>query len=244
MSRTIEISVPFEGQLNASVPGGQQWPALLKRLSQPSIAEAAIEERPRRFEFAKRACDVLGATALLLIFSPLMAFIYALLFITTRGKPIFAQVRVGRNGKRFVLYKFRTMVDNAERLQTEVKNELDGPVFKNRRDPRVTRIGRVLRKLSLDELPQLFNVLKGDMSLVGPRPPVPREVAQYTPYQMQRLSVKPGLTGLWQISGRADLPFERWVELDLEYVRKRSLLLDLYILLRTPWAVLSGKGAY
>ncbi len=200
--------------------------------------------RSRGYVLAKRAIDVVGATVLLVLLAPVLLVIWLVLFVTTRGKPIFKQTRVGEGGKLFTLYKFRTMVPDAERLQHRVRNELDGPVFKNRRDPRVTRFGRFLRKFSLDELPQLWNVLKGDMSLVGPRPPVPKEVLQYEPWQLERLSVKPGLTGLWQVSGRADLPFERWVELDLEYVARQSLWLDLKILLKTPWAVLSGKGAY
>lgn len=203
-----------------------------------------IPEHSRYPDWLKRTLDVVCASVLLIVFSPVMLVILGVLTVTTRGEPVFAQVRVGKGGRRFTLYKFRTMVSNADKVQHLIRNELDGPVFKNRQDPRVTRIGRFLRKLSLDELPQLINVLKGDMSLVGPRPPVPREVARYTRREMQRLSVKPGLTGLWQISGRADLPFEKWIELDLEYIRNRSLLLDLYILLRTPWAMLTGKGAY
>lgn len=205
---------------------------------------ASTYNNPRYPEVAKRTLDVILAVILLAVFSPIMLIILVILSVTTRGKPIYKQVRVGKGGRRFVLYKFRTMVQNAEQIQSLVRNELDGPVFKNRRDPRVTRFGRLLRKLSLDELPQLINVLKGDMSIVGPRPPVPREVSQYTPYQMRRLAVKPGLTGLWQISGRADLPFERWVELDLDYIRRSSLWFDLCIILRTPWAMLSGRGAY
>jgi len=200
--------------------------------------------RTTTYQVAKRLLDVCGALGLLMLFAPLMFGIWLVLMVTTRGRPIFKQTRVGEGGRLFTLYKFRTMVENAEALQDRVRNELDGPVFKNRSDPRVTRFGRWLRKFSLDELPQLFNVLRGEMSLVGPRPPVPKEVLQYEPWQLDRLSVKPGLTGLWQVSGRADLPFERWVELDLEYVRRQSFWLDLKILLKTPIAVLSGKGAY
>ncbi len=210
----------------------------------PLVSVRLRGNRTRFYQRAKRLLDVIGAFVLLVLFSPLLVVIWLILMVTTRGRPIFRQIRVGEGGRLFTLYKFRTMVPNAEALQDRVKNELDGPVFKNRRDPRVTRFGRFLRKFSLDELPQLFNVLKGDMSLVGPRPPVPKEVLQYEPWQLERLSVKPGLTGLWQVSGRADLPFERWVELDLEYVARQSLWLDVKILLKTPWAVLSGKGAY
>jgi lipopolysaccharide/colanic/teichoic acid biosynthesis glycosyltransferase len=145
----------------------------------------------------------------------------------------------------FTLYKFRTMVENAHQRRQELLhlNEMSGPTFKLRRDPRVTAIGRILRKFSLDELPQLLNVLRGDMSLVGPRPPIPEEVAEYTPWQRRRLSMKPGLTCLWQISGRNEVDFNRWIELDLEYIDSWTPLLDLKILLKTIPVVLSGRGA-
>jgi lipopolysaccharide/colanic/teichoic acid biosynthesis glycosyltransferase len=158
---------------------------------------------------------------------------------------LFRQIRCGLNGRVFTLYKFRTMVADAEHRRGELQhlNEMAGPVFKLRRDPRVTLLGRFLRRFSLDELPQLWNVLRGDMSLVGPRPPIPEEVAQYQRWQRRRLSMKPGLTCLWQISGRNDLDFDRWMQLDLEYIDSWSPTLDLKILLKTIPAVLSGKGA-
>lgn len=193
---------------------------------------------------AKRALDLLGAALLLLLLAPLLAIIYAVLWVTTRGNPIFRQVRLGLGGRPFVMYKFRTMSLDAAQRQHEVVNEKDGPIFKNRRDPRVTRIGRILRKTSIDELPQLINVLKGDMSLVGPRPPVPSEVARYRPWQRRRLAVKPGLTCLWQVSGRSEIGFEEWVRMDLWYARHQNLWVDLRLLLATPWAVLRGHGAY
>ena len=140
--------------------------------------------------------------------------------------------------------KFRTMRLDAEQLQHVVVNEKDGPIFKNRRDPRITRIGRFLRSASIDEMPQLFNVLLGSMSLVGPRPPVAREVVQYEPWQRLRLSVKPGLTCLWQISGRSEIQFEQWVRMDLWYVKNQGFLTDLKLLARTPASVLSRRGAY
>ncbi len=192
----------------------------------------------------KRTVDLLGALTLLVLLSPVLLVTYLVLWFTTRGKPIFVQERVGHCGRLFRMYKFRTMVLDAERVQPQVKNEMDGPVFKNRQDPRVTRVGRILRKLSIDELPQLFNVLRGDMSLVGPRPPVLKEVVQYEPWQLQRLSVKPGLTCIWQVSGRNEIGFDRWVRMDLEYIRNQSWYLDLALLLKTPWAVLTGRGAY
>jgi lipopolysaccharide/colanic/teichoic acid biosynthesis glycosyltransferase len=143
-----------------------------------------------------------------------------------------------------VMFKFRTMAIDAEQRRDEVPNDHSGPVFKNRRDPRVTRFGRLLRRTSLDEMPQLLNVLRGDMSLVGPRPPLAKEVAQYKGWQRRRLAVQPGLTCLWQVSGRSEIGFEDWVRMDLWYVRNQGLLVDLKLLLRTPWSVLSARGAY
>jgi len=157
----------------------------------------------------------------------------------------FRQWRCGLRGRRFLLYKLRTMVENAEALRPQLAhlNVMDGPVFKAPRDPRVTRVGRFLRRFSLDEVPQLWNVLKGDMSLVGPRPPLPEEVAHYEPWQRRRLAMKPGLTCLWQISGRTELSFAQWMALDLAYIDSWSLALDLKILVKTIPAVLRGRGA-
>jgi lipopolysaccharide/colanic/teichoic acid biosynthesis glycosyltransferase len=164
--------------------------------------------------------------------------------VTTKGRPFFCQERVGLCGRTFLLYKFRTMVLNADKLQHLVENEQDGPIFKNRIDPRITRIGRFLRSSSIDELPQLLNVLLGQMSLVGPRPPLAFEVAEYEPWQRQRLSVKPGLTCVWQVSGRSEIGFEEWMHMDAWYVQHQNLLLDLKLLLKTPWVVLSRRGAF
>lgn len=166
--------------------------------------------------------------------------------LTSRGPVLFVQERCGLNGRRFRLHKFRTMVPDAEARRAEVEhlNQVNGHAFKASDDPRITGIGRLLRRFSLDELPQLFNILKGDMSLVGPRPPIPDEVSQYQRWQRRRLSMKPGLTGLWQVSGRADLEdFDRWIRLDLSYIDQWSPWLDLKILLKTIPAVLSGRGA-
>jgi lipopolysaccharide/colanic/teichoic acid biosynthesis glycosyltransferase len=192
----------------------------------------------------KRGLDVLGALFLLLAFSPIMLTAYLVLMVTTRGKPIFRQERLGYRGRPFTMYKFRTMYLDAARRQHEVKNEKDGPIFKNRRDPRVTPLGRILRSTSIDEMPQLVNVLLGHMSLVGPRPPVRSEVAQYRAWQRRRLAVKPGLTCLWQVSGRSEIGFERWVRMDLWYVNRQSLRTDLGLLAKTPQSVLSRRGAY
>lgn len=196
------------------------------------------------YRFAKRAIDVAGALVLLALLSPLLLTTVAVLLVTTRGKPIFRQERVGRLGRRFPLYKFRTMVTDAEHVRHLVKNEKEGPIFKNRSDPRITRIGRILRSLSIDELPQLVNVLRGDMSLVGPRPPLAAEVAEYQPWQRQRLAVTPGLTCLWQVSGRSEIGFDEWMLMDLWYVENQSLTVDLMLLAQTPRAVLSRRGAY
>jgi exopolysaccharide biosynthesis polyprenyl glycosylphosphotransferase len=195
---------------------------------------------------AKRAFDIVVAAALLLVLLPLFALIALLIKLDSHGPVLFRQVRTGKDGKPFVFLKFRGMVADAEqrRAELEALNEADGPIFKIRRDPRVTRVGRVLRRTSLDELPQLWNVLRGDMSLVGPRPPLPDEVARYAPWQRGRLAVRPGLTGLWQVSGRSLLGFEQMVMLDLEYIACWSLALDLRIVLRTIGAVLSMRGAY
>lgn len=238
-----------------------QLSALLESLSDPDHATLAaidvvgwIEGRlpllPRGgnlsfgYRATKRLIDLVGSLVLLALLGPMMLAIGAVLLFTTGGSPIFRQTRVGLCGRRFQIYKFRTMRRDAQQLQASVVNEQQGPVFKNRRDPRITRFGHWLRKLSLDETPQLFNVLKGEMTLVGPRPPIPREVAEYSPRHCLRLSVKPGLTCLWQVSGRCDIDFDNWMKLDEWYVRNQSLRTDAELLLRTPWSVLSCRGAY
>jgi len=194
---------------------------------------------------AKRGLDVGVAALVLLLGLPAVGAIAFLIKLTSGGSVLFRQTRCGLNGRFFTLYKFRTMVEGAEERRGELMhlNEMNGPVFKLRSDPRVTAVGRFLRKFSLDELPQLWNVLRGDMSLVGPRPPIPEEVARYQRWQRRRLAMKPGLTCLWQISGRNNLDFDRWIELDLEYIDSWTPLLDLKILVKTIPVVLSGKGA-
>ncbi|SED98279.1 sugar transferase [Streptomyces sp. Ag109_O5-10] len=194
----------------------------------------------------KEVVDRVGATLLLVLFAPLMAFVALLVLADSRGGAFYRQRRVGKDGREFTILKFRTMVDGAHRARAELadRDEGAGLLFKVRRDPRVTRVGAVLRRYSIDELPQLFNVLTGAMSLVGPRPPLPEECAAYDPDIRRRLLVKPGLTGLWQISGRSDLPWEEAVRLDLRYVEDWSLALDTVILWKTMRAVLHGQGAY
>ncbi|MGW3912146.1 sugar transferase [Streptomyces sp. NPDC005070] len=194
----------------------------------------------------KVVVDRLGAAVLLLLFAPLMVLVGLLVLLDSRGGAFYRQRRVGKNGREFTILKFRTMVSGAHKARAELAglDEGAGLLFKVRRDPRVTRVGAVLRRYSIDELPQLFNVLTGSMSLVGPRPPLPEESAAYGPDIRRRLLVKPGLTGLWQISGRSDLSWEEAVRLDLRYVEDWSLALDTVILWKTLRAVLYGQGAY
>jgi exopolysaccharide biosynthesis polyprenyl glycosylphosphotransferase len=194
----------------------------------------------------KRAFDVLFGTLALIGLSPIMLAIALAIKFDSPGPVFYAQERVGKDSVRFRMWKFRSMRQDADRLLEELraKNEASGPLFKMKRDPRVTAVGRFLRRSSLDELPQLFNVLLGEMSLVGPRPPVPSEVAQYEDWQEGRLRAVPGMTGLWQVSGRSDVPFHDMVRLDLHYIRNWSLWLDLEIILRTIPAVIGNRGAY
>jgi exopolysaccharide biosynthesis polyprenyl glycosylphosphotransferase len=195
--------------------------------------------------FTKRLIDVIVTSILLIFLSPLFALVGILIKITSKGSVFFKQERVGYNGRVFTCLKFRTMVENAETLKKDLMalNEVDGPVFKIKHDPRMTKVGRILRKTSIDELPQLINVLKGDMSLVGPRPPVPSEVIQYQLNHRRRLSMRPGITCIWQVSGRNAVTFDKWMELDKQYIDNWTLWLDFKILAKTIPAVLRGSGA-
>ena len=195
---------------------------------------------------AKRTIDVVGASVALVAFSPLLVGIGAAVRLTTPGPALFVQPRMGLNGRRFKFYKFRTMFADAEQRKADLVhlNEMQGPAFKIQRDPRIHRLGALLRKSSLDELPQLWNVLKGDMSLVGPRPPTPDEVERYNERHIQRLAVVPGITGLWQVSGRSEIQdFEKWIDLDLQYAQTWSLRKDLEILWKTIGVVIRARGA-
>ena len=196
--------------------------------------------------FGKRALDLALGSVALLAAAPLLFLAALLIKLDSRGPVFHRAVRVGRSGRKFTFLKLRSMRVGAEELRGLLLhlNQAEGPAFKLHNDPRVTRVGRWLRKLSLDELPQLWHVLTGHMSLVGPRPPFPEEVERYEPWMLRRLSVTPGLTCLWQIRGRSDLSFEEWMRLDLEYVDRQSFLLDLKILALTLPAVLSARGAY
>jgi len=193
----------------------------------------------------KRGMDIAGATVGLALASPILGLAALAIRLTSSGPVLFRQTRCGLNGRRFEIVKLRTMCANAEQRLDEILhlNEMDGPVFKVKEDPRVTRVGRLLRRYSLDEIPQLWNVLRGDMSLVGPRPPLPHEVSQYESAERRRLSMRPGLTCLWQVSGRNEIGFDEWVRLDLEYIDGWSLYQDVKILARTVPAVLFGTGA-
>jgi exopolysaccharide biosynthesis polyprenyl glycosylphosphotransferase len=196
--------------------------------------------------FFKRVIDVVLSAAVLAALSPLLLAIAAMIKISSPGPVLFRQTRCGLGGRRFTLYKFRSMINNAEQLRAELHqlNELDGPVFKISDDPRITTVGRWLRRFSLDELPQLWNVFRGDMSFVGPRPAVPEEVQQYEDWQRRRLRMRPGLTCTWVLEGRSHVDFNRWMQLDLKYIDNWSLWLDAKIFLRTIPIVLSGWGAY
>ena len=196
---------------------------------------------------AKRTIDILGSSIGLIVLSPIFIVLALTVRLTSKGPAFFVQKRCGLNGRTFRFYKFRTMVVDAEQRKADLAhlNEMKGPVFKIAKDPRITRVGATLRKYSLDELPQLLNVLKGDMSLVGPRPPLPGEVELYTAHQAQRLSVIPGITGLWQVNGRSEIcDFDKWLELDLEYARTWNVGLDLRILQKTVVVVVRARGAH
>ncbi|CAM4218490.1 sugar transferase [Listeria booriae] len=199
------------------------------------------------YPIVKRVMDVLGASVGLLLLTPFLIILALIIKLSDLRAPVFfKQERIGKNGKRFLMYKFRTMIPNAEEKLAELLqfNEVEGAMFKMKHDPRVTKLGSFLRKTSIDELPQLLNVIKGNMSLVGPRPPLEREVAEYSVRDYGRLSITPGCTGLWQVSGRNDVSFAEMVDLDLEYIQKVSFALDIQILLRTVRVIFVPNGAY
>jgi exopolysaccharide biosynthesis polyprenyl glycosylphosphotransferase len=212
------------------------------------ISLSNSNKKAKRYYFmAKRSFDIVITTIALILLSPLLLTVALLIWLDSKGPIFFSQLRVGKGGKEFKMWKFRSMYVDAERRKQELmkQNEMQGGVlFKLKQDPRVTRVGKILRKFSIDELPQLWNVLRGDMSLVGPRPPLPNEVQEYTCHQRKRLEVTPGITCIWQVSGRSDIPFHQQVEMDLEYIRNQSLTYDLIILLKTVPAVLKARGAY
>ena len=217
-----------------------------------TVKDACIElstnniEKSKFYSIEKRLFDIIMSLIALITLSPFLLIISILIVVEDpKGGPIFKQKRVGKNGKEFTFYKFRSMVVNAEEMLEGLKemNEMQGPAFKIANDPRITKTGKFIRKTNIDELPQLFNIIKGDMSIVGPRPPLPLEVAKYTEYQMQRISITPGLTCYWQIQPqRNSVSFEEWMKYDLEYIKNRSVLVDLKIIAGTVKSVFCGTG--
>ena len=200
----------------------------------------------RVYEIFKRIIDIIGAGLGLILLSPIIAIVACAVKVTSKGPIFFSQKRVGKNGELFEMYKFRSMVVNAEELKEnlEEQNEMSGPMFKIKDDPRVTKVGKFIRKTSIDELPQLWNVLKGDMSLVGPRPSLPKEVEQFDNWMFKRLSVRPGLTCYWQVSGRNNIDFEDWMKLDCKYVDERNIWIDIKLIFKTVFVLFVDKNAH
>lgn len=203
------------------------------------------KENRLMYNVTKRLIDIFLSLLGLIIVSPIMLIVAILIKLESTGPVIFSQKRVGLNGKEFNMFKFRSMVQNAEELKEKLqkKNEMSGPMFKMREDPRVTKVGKFIRKTSIDELPQLINILKGEMSLVGPRPSLPKEVAKFEPWMLERLNVKPGLTCYWQVSGRNNIDFENWMKLDIKYVKDRNLGLDIKLIFKTFFVLFGDKNA-
>jgi exopolysaccharide biosynthesis polyprenyl glycosylphosphotransferase len=275
-SSVVDAAKRIRADLVAVVPGSSMHGLRLRRLGwevheaglefavMPGVSEVSVSRLdvrsvdglallrvrpPRRSPFTAATKEVLDrscAAALIVLLIPVAVAVAVMIKLDSPGPVLFRQLRVGRHGRPFTMWKFRTMVANAEELRGELltANENTGLMFKVRRDPRMTRVGRVLRRFSIDELPQLVNVLRGDMSLVGPRPPLPHEVAGYNSVELRRLKVKPGMTGLWQISGRSDLTWEETVSIDLRYIDNWTLAGDVTVLLQTARAVVDGRGAY
>lgn len=214
--------------------------------SRENICEADIDcNCGFTYYFIKRLIDIVCSLIGIIFLSPLMIITSIAIKINSKGSVIFAQERIGKNGQAFKMYKFRSMVVNAEDLLCKLKskNEMSGPMFKMKEDPRITGVGKFIRKTSIDELPQLFNVLKGEMSLVGPRPNLPGEVVKFNAWQKQKLLVKPGLTCYWQVMGRNDIGFEEWMKLDIKYIKDRSTLLDLKLILKTFFVLFGDEHA-
>ena len=211
-----------------------------------SLGRGTRSRNETAYLVCKRAFDIVVSFCALVVLSPVFLIICLIIYLDDpHGSPLFSQMRIGKNGKAFRFYKFRRMVVNAEDLLAGLQNqnEMSGPAFKMKNDPRITKVGKFIRKTSLDELPQLWNILKGDMSFVGPRPPLPNEVEQYTEEQKRRLSVTPGLTCYWQVQpSRNDLDFDEWFELDMKYIRERSMKIDIKIIFQTILVVLHMEG--
>ena len=197
------------------------------------------------YNLSKRIVDIIGAVIGLILLSPILVIVGILINLESKGPIVFTQKRIGKDGKEFNMYKLRSMVVNAEEIKEKLKeqNEMSGPMFKMKYDPRITKIGKFIRKTSIDELPQLVNVLKGDMSLVGPRPSLPNEVKEFEPWMLKRLDVKPGLTCYWQVMGRNSIDFEEWMKLDVKYVNERNFWLDLKLILKTFFFFFGDENA-
>ena len=208
-------------------------------------SEVVITDSTIGYKFFKRVIDVVCSLFGLLLLSPVLIVVSILIKLESDGPIIFSQDRIGYKGEKFKMYKFRSMVVNAEELKKKLaeQNEMSGPMFKMKNDPRVTKVGKFIRKTSIDELPQLINILKGEMSLVGPRPSLPKEVKEFEPWMMERLEVKPGLTCYWQVSGRNDIDFEDWMKLDIKYVRDRSFWLDIKLIFKTFFVLFGDEHA-
>lgn len=232
---TLPPQVPSAGKMELANVSGVAQPMIGLRRTPTAEAQLA----------AKRVLDIIGGAVGILLAGPIMIAAAIAIKLDSKGPVLFKQVRAGRNGRKFTMYKFRSMVVDAEAKKAALMhlNEMGGPVFKIKRDPRITSVGRFIRKTSIDELPQFFNIFMGDMSMVGPRPPLPSEVEDYEAWQRRRLSVKPGLTGLWQVSGRNQVDFDEWMKLDLDYIDTWTIWLDIKILFKTIPAVLFHKGA-
>lgn len=198
------------------------------------------------YHFLKRFMDICGAAIGIIFLSPVFIIVAIAIKLDSKGTVIFSQERVGKNNKLFKMYKFRSMVADAEKLLTKLKdkNEMSGPMFKMKKDPRITKVGKFIRRTSIDELPQLFNILKGDMSFVGPRPNLPAEVAKFSEHHQLKLLVKPGLTCYWQVMGRNEIDFEDWMELDIKYIGERSIWIDIKLIFKTFFVLFGDKNAH
>lgn len=222
------------------------WDLIMERLQIEEQEIIQIERKENNlYEVSKRALDVIASFLGLVILSPILLIVAILIKLESKGPAIFSQSRIGLNGKEFKMYKFRSMVQNAEELKEKLakQNEMSGPMFKMKNDPRVTKVGKFIRKTSIDELPQLLNILKGDMTLVGPRPSLPREVEKFESWMLKRLEVKPGLTCYWQVSGRNNIDFYEWMKLDLKYVNDMGFWLDIKLIFKTVTVLFGDKNA-
>ena len=218
----------------------------MERAQQVGVINEKAKEEHIFYNIIKRLIDIVASACGLVVLSPILLIVSILIKIESKGPIIFAQERVGKDLKTFKMYKFRSMVNDAEELKEKLMkyNQMSGPMFKMDNDPRVTKIGKFIRKTSIDELPQLINVIKGDMSLVGPRPSLPKEVKEFEPWMKKRFQVKPGLTCYWQVSGRNNIDFEDWMKLDIKYIEDKSILLDIKLIVKTAFLLFGDKNAH